>query len=73
MIFDSFDWMKGEPELIGVDSYPIYASDAYYQQHLYLNDALKESLRPVFWWQGDITLKNVGFLNIRYGCDLKLI
>jgi hypothetical protein len=51
MIFDSFDWMQGEPELIGVDGYPIYKSDPYYEQHIYLNDALKESLLPDFWWE----------------------
>jgi Domain of unknown function (DUF4132) len=51
MIFDSFDWMQGEPELIGVDNYPLYASDPYYQQQIYLNDALKESSLPEFWWQ----------------------
>ncbi|AFY74227.1 hypothetical protein Syn7502_02219 [Synechococcus sp. PCC 7502] len=51
MIFDSFDWMKGEPKLVGVDGYPIYESDPYYTQHLSLDEILTEALLPEFWWQ----------------------
>ncbi len=57
MIFDSFDWMQGEPKLIGVDGYPTYESDPYYQQHIYLNEALQEVALPKFWWNPRNTLE----------------